>query len=278
MTPRPSVSVLMPVLNPHPVYFPQAVASVVGQTLTDWELVIVEDPSPSSAAELLKPFAADPRIRLITNPGRTGLVAQRNRTLAEARADLVAMLDADDIALPDRLEKQAEFLRRHTEVAVVGCQLRVIDPAGGEVGYRSYPTSHDDILRTMSRYNAVAQPGVTARKDSLLRHGGYGFEWPAEDYDLWSRMLLAGERFANMERALTLYRVHPGSGSKGTRVRELLRLTTEVKRRYWRERMSWRDRLRFWGERGLRFVPPALVYRLFVALSYRRPVAPTAAR
>jgi glycosyltransferase involved in cell wall biosynthesis len=270
MTPRPAVSVLMPVLNPHPGYFPAAVASILGQTLADWELVIVEDPSPSSAAELLRPFD-DRRIRLITNPERTGLVAQRNRSLAEARAALVAMLDADDVAEPTRLAEQTAFLAANPGVAVVGCRLRVIDAAGADVGERAYPAAHDDILRTMPRYNAVPQPGVLARKESLLRQGGYEFEWPAEDYDLWSRMLLAGERFANIDAPLTRYRVHPQSGSKGTRLRRLLDLTAEVKRRYWWGRMTWRDRLRYRAERALRLVPAGLVYRLFAAVTYRRP-------
>lgn len=273
MTGSPAVSVLMPVLNPHPVYFPEAVASIVGQTFTDWELVIVEDPSPSSSAELLEPFA-DPRIRLIRNAERTGLVAQRNRTLAEARADLVAMLDADDVAAPDRLAKQTAYLASHPGVAVVGCQLRIIDHTGAAVGCRSYPTDHDAILRAMPRYNAIPQPGVMARKAAILRLGGYGLDWPAEDYDLWSRMLLAGDRFANMGEPLIRYRVHPQSGSKGTQVRSLLRLTGEVKRRHWWRRMTWRDRLRYWGERGLSLAPPGLVTRLFAALTYRRSRAP----
>lgn len=275
MSTRPAVSVLMPVLNPHPVYFPEAVASVVSQTFPDWELVIVEDPSPSSAAELLKPFT-DPRIRLISNRERIGLVAQRNRTLAEARADLVAMLDADDVAEPDRLAKQVAFLAANPDVALVGCQLRIIDATGAEIGSRAYPTEHDDILRAMPRYNAVPQPGVTTRKDAILRLGGYGLEYPAEDYDLWSRMLLAGCRFAHLPEKLIRYRVHPESGSKGTRVRELLRLTAEVKRRHWWNRMTWRDRLRYRGEWALRILPPNVVYRLFTAVTYRRPGAPPA--
>lgn len=275
MSIHPAVSVLMPVLNPHPVYFPEAVASVVNQTFADWELVIVEDPSSSSAAELLEPFA-DPRIRLISNPERTGLVAQRNRTLAEARANLVAMLDADDVAEPDRLAKQVAFLAANPDVALVGCQLRIIDSAGAEIGFRAYPTDHDAILGAMPRYNAVPQPGVTVRKDAILQLGGYGLEYPAEDYDLWSRMLLAGCRFAHLPEPLIRYRVHPESGSKGTRVRELLRLTAEVKRRYWWNRMNWRDRLRYRGECALRMLPPSVVYRLFTAVTYRRPVAPPA--
>jgi glycosyltransferase involved in cell wall biosynthesis len=269
MTPRPAISVLMPVLDPHPVFFPEAVASILGQTRADWELVIVEDPSESSAVELLRGFD-DPRIRLITNPERTGLVAQRNRTLAEARGELVALLDADDVAEPERLAKQAAFLASHPDVSLVGSQLRIIDRTGAVVGYRKYPAEHADILRAMPRFNAVPQPGVMARKAALVDQGGYTFEWPAEDYDLWSRMLLAGQRFANLGEPLTRYRVHPQSGSKGTRLRTLLRLTRLVKERYWWGRMTRDDRLRYWGERALTWLPPGLVYRLFAILTYRR--------
>lgn len=266
----PAVSVLMPVLNPHPVYFPEAVKSILAQTFADWELVIVEDPSPSSAAELLTPFA-DPRIRLITNPTRTGLIAQRNRTLAEARAEFVAFLDADDIAEPTRLAEQVAFLRANPDITLVGSQLTIIDATGRVVGGRTYPTAPADIRRAMPRYNAVPQPAATARKAALLAVGGYAFDYPAEDYDLWSRLLLAGHRFAHLPTPLTRYRVHPASGSKGTRVRQLLRLTAEVKRRHWWPAMTWRDRLRYWGERGLEALPPAVVTKLFAALTFRRP-------
>lgn len=266
----PAVSVLMPVLNPHPVYFPKAVASILGQTFPDWELVIVEDPSPSSAAALLGRFD-DPRIRLITNPAPTGLVPQRNRTLAEARGELVAMQDADDVSEPDRLARQVAFLRDRPEVALAAGHLRIIDPGGAEVGFRSYPADHEAIVRAMPRYNAIPQPAVMARKAAILRYGGYGFEWPAEDYDLWSRMLLGGERFANLDAPLVRYRVHPASGSKGTHLRRLLDLTAAVKRRYWWGRMTWRDRLRYRAERALRFAPTGVVYRLFAAVTFRRP-------
>lgn len=266
----PAVSVLMPVLHPHPVYFPEAVRSVLAQTLADWELVIVEDPSDSSAAALLAPLA-DPRIRLITNPARTGLIAQRNRTLAEARADLVAFLDADDLMEPTRLAEQAAFLAAHPDVTLVGSQLTIIDPTGRAIGTRTYPTTPADILRAMPRYNAVPQPASTARKAALLSVGGYAFEYPAEDYDLWSRLLTAGHKFAHLPTPLTRYRVHPESGSKGVRVRRLLELTAEVKRRYWWRAMSWADRLRYWGERCLQPLPQAWVARLFAALTFRRP-------
>jgi glycosyltransferase involved in cell wall biosynthesis len=264
----PAVSVLMPVLRPHPVHFPEAVASVLTQTLPDLELVIVEDPSEVSAGDLLRRFD-DPRIRHVRNPTRTGLIAQRNRTLAEARADLVALLDADDVMEPHRLAEQVAFLRAHPEEAVVGCQLRVIDATGTEVGTREYPTTHDAILRAMPRYNAIPQPGATARKAAILGVGGYGFEFPAEDYDLWSRMLRAGHRFANHPDPLIRYRTT--GASKGDKLRHLIRLTREVKRRHWRDRMTLADRGRYWAEWALLGLPASWVYKLFTLTQYKQP-------
>lgn len=270
----PAVSVLMPVLNPHPVHFPEAVASVLDQTFRDFELVIVEDPSSqpaASAADLLTRFA-DPRIRHLRNDTRTGLIAQRNRTVAEARADLVALLDADDVMEPHRLAEQVTFLRNHADVSLVGCQLRVIDAAGTDIGFRRYPTDHADIQRAMPRYNAIPQPGATARKAAITAVGGYGFEFPAEDYDLWSRMLRAGHRFANHPDALIRYRTT--GASKSDKLRHLIRLTREVKRRHWRDRMTLPDRGRYWAEAALLGLPAGWVNWLFRRTQYAKPKPP----
>ncbi len=263
----PAVSVLMPVLNPHPDYFPAAVRSVLAQTLADWELVIVEDPSPSSAAALLAPLA-DPRIRHFRNPERTGLQAQRNRTLAEARGEFVAMLDADDIAEPDRLAKQVAFLRQRPDVAAVGCFLRIIDNEGRDCGFREYPTDPDAIRRAMPRYNAVPQPGLTARTEAIRQVGGYQLAGPSADYELWSRMMRAGLRFAHLPEPLVRYRNHPGA-IKSTQLRQTLTNTLWVKRTHWWGEMGWADRARYAAEWGLRLVPAGLVLRLFRRTHYR---------
>jgi glycosyltransferase involved in cell wall biosynthesis len=257
----------MPVLNPHPVHFPEAVASILNQTFSDFELVIVEDPSPASAADLLRLFD-DPRIRHFCNDARTGLIAQRNRTLGEASAPLVALLDADDVMEPHRLAEQVKFLRDHPDVAVVGCQLRIIDHDGREIGMRTYPTDHDTILRAMPSYNAIPQPGVMGRKVALQAVGGYEFEFPAEDYDLWSRMLRAGYRFANHPDPLIRYRTT--GASKSDKLRRLIRLTGVVKRRYWQDRMTLRDRGRYWAEWALLGLPAGWVNWLFRRTQYRR--------
>jgi glycosyltransferase involved in cell wall biosynthesis len=258
----------MPVLDPHPVYFRQAVQSVLDQTFTDFELVIVEDPSKTDGKALLAGLD-DPRIRHIQNPARTSLVDQRNRGLAETRADLIALLDADDIMQPERLAKQVEYLATHKDVGVLGSQLFIIDSDGAQVGLRAYPLSHDEIFAAMSRYNALAQPSVMCRKQLLVDANGYQYRtFPVnEDYELWSRLATRGVKFANHPEPLLRYRVHP-LGTKAMMLHHMLRATLDVKKQFWRDHMDTRARLRFYGERALLRLPASWVLKLFIMTHY----------
>jgi glycosyltransferase involved in cell wall biosynthesis len=265
---KPLVSVMMPVLDPHPVYFRAAVESVLAQTLTDLELVIVEDPGRSSGAEILSGIA-DPRIRHICNPKRTSLVDQRNRALAEARADFVAMLDADDIAKPERLQKQYDYLQAYPNVDVLGTQLFIIDESGKQLGFRSYPLKHAQIVAAMHSYNAIAQPSVMARARALRDVGGYQYRtFPVnEDYELWSRLASRGAQLANHPEPLLEYRIHP-YGTKAQMLHRMLRATIDVKNRYWRDQMDARAKIRYWGEHVLLGLPAPWVLRLFIMTQY----------
>jgi glycosyltransferase involved in cell wall biosynthesis len=255
----------MPVLDPHPVYFPEAVQSILQQTFSDWELIIVEEPSSGPAVKDLLPDKSDPRIRVQTHPHRTSLVQQRNRGLEQARGELIAWLDADDVAEPHRLAEQVAFLDRHPEIAVLGSQIKIIDASGGLIGVRRYPLSHEEIVRCLRRFSPLAQPAVMCRRAGVVEAGGYQYEqFPVtEDYELWCRMAQRGYRFANHPGALLRYRLH-GSASKARLVRPLLLSTMEIKRRYFQGQFDWGDRLRLWGERLLLLLPPTWVYRLFV--------------
>ncbi|MFN0249230.1 MAG: glycosyltransferase [Kofleriaceae bacterium] len=266
MTPR--VSVVMPVLNPHPVYFREAVQSVLDQTFTDLELVIVEDPSKVDGKTLIADLV-DPRIRHIQNPARTSLVDQRNRGTAEARAELVALLDADDIMLSDRIAKQVAFLDEHPDVGVLGSQLFIIDGDGAQVGLRAYPLEHDEIFQSMARYNPIAQPSVMVRKKLLVEANGYQYRtFPVnEDYELWSRLATNGVRFANHPEPLLRYRVHP-MGTKAMMLHHMLRATLDVKKQFWRDHMNAHAKLRFYGERALLRLPASWVLKLFIMTQY----------
>jgi glycosyltransferase involved in cell wall biosynthesis len=269
MRSKPIVSVVMPVLNPHPVYFRQAIESVLNQTFEDWELVIVEDPSPRQAAEILKDYP-DPRIRHFVNPQRTSLVKQLNSALHEARAELIARQDADDISEPERLEKQVKFMESHPEVAVLGTWLRVIDEDGRTLGFRRYPCDHDDIVRAMRIYNPIGHPSVMFRRDVALKHGGYQYDrvLVASDYDLWCRMAKSGIKFANLPEPLVRYRIHKGS-VKSVKLRDTLRGTIEIKQLHFGADMNFRARLRLVGERLLLLLPPKFVLWLFLKTSVK---------
>jgi glycosyltransferase involved in cell wall biosynthesis len=257
----------MPVLNPHPTFFPQAVHSILSQTHRELELLIIEDPSACSAADFLKDLG-DNRIRHIQNAERTSLARQLNQGLNAARYDLIARMDADDVAHPGRLQKQGQFLRDHPDVSVLGSHMHIIDDAGKSIGFRRYPLDHDAILRTMTLYNAMAHPTIMYRRAAVLEVGGYQ-ETNPEDYDLWSRLAQAGARFANYPEALIDYRVHPDT-FKSTKLRDTIRGTLNVKKQYWMKQMGLRGRLRMLGERLLLFLPPKLVLKLFMRMYYER--------
>lgn len=253
----------MPVYQPNPVFLRQAVGSILQQSAALLELVVVEDPSEVSAAALLAEFA-DPRLRHLANTQRTSLVDQRNRCWRATDAEFIALLDADDIAEPDRLQQQVQFLQANPDVDVVGSQLRVIDDTGNDIGYRSYPIEHEQILSSMPYCNAIPQPGAMLRRRALVAVGGYQYrKYPvASDYDLWSRMAIAGMRFANSPESLTRYRLHENS-LKATRLRDTLKATLDIKKTHWANQMNLRAKLRMWGEWLLLGIPSTLTMALF---------------
>lgn len=267
--PQPLISVVMAVLNPHPDHFPLAIKSILAQTFQQFELIIVEDPSPRKVHDALAKFD-DPRVYHYCNKFQTGLINQRNQGLDLARADLVAIFDGDDFSEPTRLARQFEYLQAHPDIDVLGSQIMVINEAGIIRGYRSFPLHHDAILEALPRIVPLAQSSVMFRKQSILAVGGYQHkEFPhVDDYELWSRLALKGMRFANLPEMLLRYRVHPEMG-KAMRLREVIRGVLHVKQIYWRHRMNWRERARMWGEQVLLTLPNWLIFHLLMWNHYR---------
>jgi O-antigen/teichoic acid export membrane protein len=257
----------LPVKAPDPRWFPEALRSVLAQSVRDLEVIVIEDPSSVSAEPMLQEFE-DPRIRYVKQERPSSLVERLNLGLGLARAPLVARMDADDVCEPDRLEKQLAFLDANADVDVVGTDLTIIDENGRAVGHRAYPTTHAAILEAFSRFNAVAHPAVTFRRATVEAAGGYQHpERAAQDYELWSRLAAGGRRFANLPEPLLRYRVHEGA-IKSTKLRETLRSTLATKETYWRRGMSLRARARLFAERLALMLPPSLVMRAFRAFEY----------
>ncbi len=262
----PLVSVIMPVRDPHPVYFREAVESILTQSCADLELLIVEGPSERSARDALAGIR-DRRVRFFCSAGRTTVVERRNWGIAEARADFIANLDSDDVAEPNRLQEQLQYLCRHLDTDVLGSQIRIINASGQILGYRSFPLEHAAIVRELRRCVPLSHPSIMVRKKALLAVGGYAFGYPVEDYDLYARLAAAGARFANHPEFLTRYRIHP-SQVKQACLQRTIRGTLAIKRRYWQSTMTCVDRLRMWVERCMLFLPPRLVLYLFMKTHY----------
>lgn len=268
MTP-PLVSIVVPVFNPHPVYFPQAIASILGQSFRDFELIVVEDPSASSGRALLA-AVSDPRLNYIVNGERTSLPRQHNRGLAEARGRFICRFDADDVCEPQRVERELAFLQANPDIDVVGSFLTVIDEHSATIGTRRYPTGHAAIVSAMRRFNPIANSTVMFRREVYERFGGWrDSALPAQDYEWYSRLAAGGARFANLEEPLVRYRLHGGS-IKSSQLRGTILTTIDVKRTYWLKDMDAASRAMLWAEQLLLVLPSWLVLRLFVAVRYGR--------
>lgn len=182
------VSVLMSVHNGER-FVRDAVLSLLAQTYHDFELLIVDDASTDGTHNILEELAAqDQRIRVLTNSTNLGLTRSLNVALRETNSELVARMDADDIALPHRLEKQVTFLESHPGVGIVGTWYQFIDGAGRIVGEQHPPIQDAELHRALIRSNPFLHSSVMLRWDLLDHVHGYDERCRrAQDYDLWMR-------------------------------------------------------------------------------------------
>ena len=212
----PSVSVLLPVRD-GARYVVEAVASILAQTLTDLELVVVDNGSTDGTVERLRGIE-DPRLRLLEEP-EPGIVPALNRGLAACRASYVARMDADDVALPRRLEIQAAYLDAHPDVVLVAANAEWIDAAGAATGRVS--AFHRPMRRPLETgYTPLIHPTVMFRRAAVEAVGGYDSAYlHAEDYELWLRLRERG-RLVCLPDVLLRFRKHGGNVSADERSME----------------------------------------------------------
>jgi glycosyltransferase involved in cell wall biosynthesis len=216
----PSISVCMPVYNAER-YVAEAVESILNQTFGDFEFLIVDDGSTDGSRRILEGYAArDPRIRLTSRPN-TGYLVALNEMLAAARGEFIARMDADDVALPGRFERQVSYLRAHPEVLALGTRVLLIDPVGSPIWEMCTDEAHEEIDRIhLQGAMAMCHPSSMIRTEVLRTVGGYRPEYyPAEDVDLWLRIAEVG-RLANLPEVLVRYRQHLWSMGNAQRARQ----------------------------------------------------------
>jgi hypothetical protein len=203
----PYISVVMSVFNGQS-FLSEAIESILNQTFRDYEFVIIDDGSTDKTAEILAEYAGrDQRIRVHRHENK-GRAASLNIGIELSRAPYIARMDADDIALPDRLKDQIEYLDRHPEVGVLGGAFDLISTNGRVLKTVRYPSDDSELRPLILVDNPICHPAAVMRKDVALASGGYRkVILDADDYDLWLR-ISERSKLANLGKCVLRYRIH----------------------------------------------------------------------
>jgi glycosyltransferase involved in cell wall biosynthesis len=203
----PAISVAMSVYNGER-YLSLAIDSILKQSYADFEFLILDDGSTDGSAAIMDDFAKrDSRIRIIRR-ANMGLIVSLNQLIGESRAPLIARMDCDDIAHPNRFEKQISFLNAHPEYGVLGTWIDNIDADGKIVHYdgADHPTDHEAFLKRVGHGTTVCHSSVMMRRDLVLAVGGYHMAFKhCEDFDLWLR-LASVTKLCSLPERLMQYR------------------------------------------------------------------------
>lgn len=205
-------------------YVSLAIASILGQSFADFELIVVDDGSTDSTAAIVRGLD-DARIRYVQTKGRAGPGGARNAGLGLARGTYVAFLDADDLAYPRRLVTQVDYMDAHPDTALLGAGYDVIDAAGKALATLTTPSGTASVRLKMLFDNTIATSLAFARRDVLLEVGLFDESYPVvEDYDLWAR-IASRHPIARLPEVLGAYRDHTAStyGAAGAETTDLMR-------------------------------------------------------
>ncbi len=185
--PKPSISVLMSVYNGE-LYLREAVESVLQQTYTDFEFIIIDDGSTDGTSGILQRYAQIDKRICVHRQKNLGLISSLNKGCRLAQGKYIARMDADDICLPDRLAKQVYYMEAHSEIGVLGTWVEYIDESGETYGQWHMPTQPGLVGWSLIFGTCLAHPTVMMRSDVLESLNYYHFEaLHVEDYDLWTR-------------------------------------------------------------------------------------------
>lgn len=207
----PRVSIIMSIYE-RIDFVDEAIESILSQTFSDFEFLIVLEKSPNQGEikNTLEKRYIDKRIRVICNDERLGFAASLNVGFEQARGEYIARMDDDDIALPQRLEKEVEFLDNNKDISVVGTYIKMFMNCNNVC---TVPATHKELEVRALTETPIYHPTVMFRKDDFKRHGlKYDTNYMTEDYELWCRALKV-VKFANIQEVLLLYRA---SGQNAT--------------------------------------------------------------
>lgn len=206
---KPLVSVVMPVYNTGD-FLSEAVKSILSQTHRNFEFIIVDDASEDSSWQVIQKFShKHKQIKIYRNPRNLGVSETVRKAISLAKGEFLARMDADDIALPHRLEKQVNYLLNHRETVAVGGQCLLIDKNGDVIGEKTFPTSFSDIYKYIYKFIPVQQPTLMIAKNRLPKRFEYyrdGMD-TAEEVELLFKLFQHG-KVENLPDTVLMYRLH----------------------------------------------------------------------
>ena len=216
-TAAPIVSVVMPVYNTE-AYIADSIDSILGQTFVDWELICVDDGSSDGSLGILRRYeGADLRVRVITRPN-TGVARARNDGMDVAAGRYIAVMDSDDVALPERLRRQVDYMESNPECVCLGAAVKVVGPDLMPIADEYKALDHETLdCQTLAGWgDAIRHPVAMYRTKAIRAIGGYCEDYlNNEDIDLHLRLAEVG-RIANLPDILLLYRWRVGSLSRSS--------------------------------------------------------------
>jgi glycosyltransferase involved in cell wall biosynthesis len=197
------ITVIMPVYNCES-YIEEAVNSILNQTYADFEFLIIDDASTDQTVSIIKKYG-DPRVQLIEKPLNTGYTNSLNYGLQLAKGKYIARMDGDDISFPERFAKQVSFLETNPETIVCGTSYKIV----GNDKKISIPENNEAIKLALLKGNCICHPSVMIRKEAIDKFSIIydTSKEPAEDYDLWVRLLSFG-KLHNLQDVLLEYRIY----------------------------------------------------------------------
>ncbi len=205
---KPDISVIMSVYNGE-TYLEEAIESVINQTFRNWELIVINDCSTDQTAEILSRFAEkDERVKVHPNEVNLRLPTSLNKAISLSEGKYIARMDADDICLPDRFEKQFKFMEENPDIALSSCRFLTVKNgvyASGGAGGRC----DSDALRAMFLVmNPILHPGVIAKAEVMKKFNYDPTHTCTEDLELWTRMAMDGQKMQILPECLLIYRLH----------------------------------------------------------------------
>ena len=202
----PVISVVMAAYNEER-NIGRAIESILHQTFSEWELIIVNDGSRDATTDVVQHYAKnDSRIRLVINSKNLGLPASLNIGIGLAKAEIIARADADDINLPERFAKQYEYMQAHSDIDVLGTSAILLDAQCKPINILSLPQTHGELKNLTFLKTHFIHPSVMIRKSFFNKIGMYDLSFPrVQDKELWLRGLRAGCRYANLSEPLIEY-------------------------------------------------------------------------